>query len=93
MFEVDAAEREAFWEKLYREPGFGIWLGNYNDVLTDPRRTNSSPSSARKIRERVRDPKVAEMLIPKNHGFGTRRVPLDTATTRSTTSRTCSWLT
>src|SRR5213079_934144 len=32
----------------------------------------------RKIRERVKDPKVAEMLIPKNHGFGTRRVPLET---------------
>jgi cation diffusion facilitator CzcD-associated flavoprotein CzcO len=26
----------------------------------------------------VNDPKVAEKLIPKNHGFGTRRVPLET---------------
>ena len=33
---------------------------------------------ARKIRSRVKDPKVAEKLIPKNHGFGTRRVPLET---------------
>ena len=32
---------------------------------------------ARKIRERVKDPVVAEKLIPKNHGFGTRRVPLE----------------
>jgi cation diffusion facilitator CzcD-associated flavoprotein CzcO len=32
---------------------------------------------ARKIRERVKDPKVAEKLIPKNHGFGTRRLPLE----------------
>jgi cation diffusion facilitator CzcD-associated flavoprotein CzcO len=31
----------------------------------------------RKIRARVRDPKVAEKLIPTNHGFGTRRVPLE----------------
>jgi cation diffusion facilitator CzcD-associated flavoprotein CzcO len=31
----------------------------------------------RKIRERVRDPRVAEKLIPTNHGFGTRRVPLE----------------
>src|SRR3546814_20569888 len=30
---------------------------------------------ARKIRERVDDPKVADLLIPKDHGFGTRRVP------------------
>src|SRR5207237_2014299 len=32
---------------------------------------------ARKIRQRVKDPAVAEKLIPKNHGFGTRRVPLE----------------
>jgi cation diffusion facilitator CzcD-associated flavoprotein CzcO len=31
----------------------------------------------RKIRERVNDPALAELLIPKNHGFGTRRVPLE----------------
>jgi cation diffusion facilitator CzcD-associated flavoprotein CzcO len=31
-----------------------------------------------KIRERVKDPKVAEKLIPTDHGFGTRRVPMET---------------
>jgi cation diffusion facilitator CzcD-associated flavoprotein CzcO len=33
---------------------------------------------AGKIRQRVHDPVTAEKLIPKNHGFGTRRVPLET---------------
>ena len=33
---------------------------------------------ANKIRERVNDPEIAEKLIPKDHGFGTRRVPLET---------------
>ena len=33
---------------------------------------------ARKIRSRVHDQDVAEKLIPTNHGFGTRRVPLET---------------
>ena len=72
-------EREAFWEKLYAEPGFGIWVGNFADILTN-RAANAELSRfiARKIRERVKDPRVAEMLIPKNHGFGTRRVPLET---------------
>ncbi|WP_188899630.1 flavin-containing monooxygenase [Caldovatus sediminis] len=76
--EVSPEEREAFWEKLYAEPGFGIWVGNFRDVLTDPRANAlASEFVARKIRERVRDPKVAEKLIPKNHGFGTRRLPLE----------------
>src|SRR5919108_191894 len=33
--EVTQEEREAFWEKLYGEPGFGIWMGNFRDILVD----------------------------------------------------------
>ena len=76
--EVTPEEREAFWEKLYGEPGFGIWMGNFRDILVD-REANRLISDfiACKIRQRVKDPAVAEKLIPKNHGFGTRRVPLE----------------
>ena len=78
-FEVTPEEREAFFEKLYAERGFGIWQGNFRDILVD-RAANAAISDfvARKIRQRVKDPAVAEKLIPKNHGFGTRRVPLET---------------
>ena len=78
-FEVSDAEREAFWEKLYASPGFGIWQGNFRDILTN-REANAALSDfiARKIRQRVKDQTVADKLIPKNHGFGTRRVPLET---------------
>jgi cation diffusion facilitator CzcD-associated flavoprotein CzcO len=78
-FEVDEAEREAFFEKLYADRGFGIWQGNFRDILTD-RAANKAISDfvAKKIRQRVKDQAVAEMLIPKDHGFGTRRVPLET---------------
>lgn len=37
-----------------------------------------SDFNASKIRQRVNDPAVAEKLVPKNHGFGTRRLPLET---------------
>ncbi|MBV8391985.1 MAG: cyclohexanone monooxygenase, partial [Alphaproteobacteria bacterium] len=52
---------------------------NFADVLVD-KKANALLSDfvARKIRERVKDPATAEKLIPKNHGFGTRRVPLET---------------
>ncbi|MCB1742261.1 MAG: NAD(P)/FAD-dependent oxidoreductase, partial [Gammaproteobacteria bacterium] len=77
-FDVSPDEREAFWEKLYGEPGFGIWLGNFRDILTDER-ANAEVSKfvAKKIRERVEDPAVANLLVPKAYGFGTRRVPLE----------------
>ncbi|KAF5667195.1 monooxygenase [Fusarium heterosporum] len=76
--EVTAEERLELWEKLYNAPGFGKWLGVFSDTYTD-RYANSLYSNfmADKIRQRVNDPVVAESLIPKNHGFGTRRVPLE----------------
>ncbi|MET0851447.1 MAG: NAD(P)/FAD-dependent oxidoreductase [Candidatus Rokuibacteriota bacterium] len=76
--EVTAEEREAFYEKLYGEPGFGIWMGNFRDILID-RDANATITEfmRRKIRERVKDPRVAATLTPANHGFGTRRVPLE----------------
>lgn len=78
-FEVSQEERLAFYEKLYAEPGFAIWQGNFRDMLTD-RKANAEISAfvADKIRQRVHDPAIAEKLIPTNHGFGTRRVPLET---------------
>lgn len=76
--ETSPEEREAFWEKLYSEPGFGIWMGNFRDMMIDQEANDlASAFIAKKIRERVKDPKIAELLIPKNHGFGTRRVPLE----------------
>ncbi len=77
--EVSDEEREAFFEKKYHESGFGIWLGNFHDIMTD-RKANDLITDfiARKIRSRVNDPKTAESLIPKDHGFGTRRVPMET---------------
>jgi len=72
-------EKEAVWEELYDQPGFGIWLGNYYDILLDEDANRDfSDFIARKIRQRVNDPATAEKLIPKDHGFGTRRVPLET---------------
>jgi cation diffusion facilitator CzcD-associated flavoprotein CzcO len=77
--ETSPKDREAFWEGLYDSPGFGVWMGQFSDTLTD-REANRLASEfiAKKIRRRVKDPAVAEKLIPKNHGLGTRRVPLET---------------
>ena len=77
--DVSEEDRLAFWEELYASPGFGVWIGNFRDVLVDAD-VNAifTKFIAEKIRQRVDDPVVAEKLIPKDHGFGTRRVPLET---------------
>ncbi|KAL4904782.1 hypothetical protein BDW74DRAFT_178357 [Aspergillus multicolor] len=79
VFDVSATEREAFWEKLNETRGFEKWLSNYRDVIFTDRKANELYSSfiADKIRARVKDPATAEKLIPRCHGFGTKRVPLE----------------
>lgn len=76
--QVPPEERIRLWETLYNSSGFGKWLGVFSDTYTD-REANRIYSAfmAAKIRQRVHDPLVAESLTPKTHGFGTRRVPLE----------------
>ena len=77
--EVEESERLAFWEELYDSPGFGVWLGNFRDVLVEEGANAAfTDFIADKIRLRVDDPATAEKLIHKDHGFGTRRVPMET---------------
>lgn len=78
VFDVTPEERDEFYEKLYGEPGFGIWVGSFFDTqMTEEANESRSEFIANKIRSRVKDPELAEKLIPKDHGFGTKRVPLE----------------
>lgn len=76
--DLSQEERVALWEKLYNAPGFSKWLGPFSDTYTN-REANRlySDFMAGKIRARVNNPEIAESLVPKDHGFGTRRVPLE----------------
>jgi hypothetical protein len=79
FYEVTREERLALWNKLYDEPGFGIWLANFREIFMDEAaNAELSDYIAGRIRERVKDPKVAEKLIPRDHGFGVQRLPLET---------------
>ncbi|KAK0624230.1 hypothetical protein B0T14DRAFT_536772 [Immersiella caudata] len=77
---TDYTREELFarWEELFQQPGFAKVLSVSTDIFTDPVANELySDFHADKIRKRVNDPVLAEKLIPKNHGFGTRRVPLE----------------
>jgi cation diffusion facilitator CzcD-associated flavoprotein CzcO len=77
--DVPEDERNAIFEELYAKPGFAIWMGNFQDIVLDERASEiASDFIRKKIRERVNDPEVAEMLCPTDHGFGMRRVPMET---------------
>ena len=77
-FDVSDQEREAIYERLWNEPGFGFWLGNFHDIMSDERANETIAEFVRKkIRQRVNSPLVAERLTPRDHCFGTKRVPLE----------------
>lgn len=77
--EVTRAERHELWDRLYDGPGFGIWLSNFVEIFTNEDANEEfSEYIADRIRKRVDDPVLAEKLIPKDHGFGIQRVPLET---------------
>jgi cyclohexanone monooxygenase len=77
--DVTAEERQAFFEGLYDQPGYGIWLGAFRDLLLS-KESNGYLADfiANKIRQRVNDQAVAEKLIPTDHPFGAKRVPMET---------------
>jgi cation diffusion facilitator CzcD-associated flavoprotein CzcO len=79
FYEASREERVALWDKLYDSPGFAIWLRNFREIFTDEKaNAEFSAYIADRIRRRVKDPVVAEKLIPRDHGFGVQRVPMET---------------
>lgn len=77
--DVPKEERLARYEELWAKPGFEKWLGNFHDIMTNPEANEDFAEFVRnKIRARVKDPVVAEKLVPKSHPFGSKRIPLET---------------
>jgi cation diffusion facilitator CzcD-associated flavoprotein CzcO len=79
FYDVTPEERIELWDSLYDSSGFAIWLRNFVEIFTDEEaNAEFSAYIAERTRQRVNDPVVAEKLIPKDHGFGIQRVPLET---------------
>jgi cation diffusion facilitator CzcD-associated flavoprotein CzcO len=79
FYEVSREERLKLWDRLYDQPGFAIWLRNFREIFTNEEaNAEFSEHIADRIRRRVKDPLVAEKLIPRDHGFGVQRVPMET---------------
>ena len=73
------AERLELMETLWGDGSLAFWLAGYQEVFFDAAINEEVSQFVRaKMRARIKDPKKAAMLVPTDHGFGTRRVPLDT---------------
>jgi cation diffusion facilitator CzcD-associated flavoprotein CzcO len=78
VLETTDEEREREFDRMWDGGGFAFWLANYQDMFFDQMANElCADYLRRKIRKIVKDPAVAERLIPKGHAYGTKRQPLD----------------
>jgi cation diffusion facilitator CzcD-associated flavoprotein CzcO len=79
VLEATPEERGREFDRMWDAGGFAFWLGNYQDVFFNQESNDiCADYIKRKIRKTVKDPTVAEKLIPKGYAYGTKRQPLDT---------------
>ena len=72
-------ERTAEYEEHWQHGGLAL-LGAYTDLLLSPQANATAAEFVRqKIRQVVKDPRVAEKLAPKSYPFGAKRPCVDIA--------------
>ena len=77
--DVTEEERNAAYEAKWQEGGSISYLYTYTDLLVNKEANDTASEFARnKIRGIVKDKRTAELLAPKDHPIGTKRLCLDT---------------
>ncbi|KAJ5165281.1 uncharacterized protein N7500_007111 [Penicillium coprophilum] len=79
-FDDTPEEREAFYERVWKEGGFRYWVAIYKDNLMNAEANKESYNFwAKKTRARIGDPKTRELLAPREmpHYFGIKRPCLE----------------
>ena len=77
--EATLEERQHSYETKWQAGGSISFLFAYTDLLLSKEANETASEFVRqKIRGIVRDPQVAELLAPKDHPLGTKRLCLDT---------------
>lgn len=73
-------QRRARLEDCWNDGSLKLWLASFAEMFFDPEVNEQVSEFVReKMRERLKDPKLCELLIPSksDYGFGTHRVPLE----------------
>jgi cation diffusion facilitator CzcD-associated flavoprotein CzcO len=75
---VSDGERDEIYQKAWERGGLRF-RASFSDILQNVEANDTASNFIRdKIKEVVKDPAVAKMLTPHDHGFATKRPPIDT---------------
>src|SRR5215475_14165472 len=76
--DLTPAERHAVLERIWDEGSLRLWLASFVEMFFEEDVSEEISEFVRKkMRARLKDPKLCDTLIPTDYGFGTHRVPLE----------------
>ena len=70
--------RSAVLEEIWEDGSLKFWIACFGEIFFDPEVSEQVSEFVRaKMRARLKDQRLCDILIPKDYGFGTHRVPLE----------------
>ena len=79
--------RREVLEEIWSDGSLKLWLASFAEIFFDESVSEAVSEFVReKMRARLKDPALCEMLIPTDYGFGTHRVPLGDQLSRGLSS-------
>jgi cation diffusion facilitator CzcD-associated flavoprotein CzcO len=77
--EFTPEERQEMYEEWWTLPGHSKFKRGFRDIMKPgPINEEYSEFVRGKIRGRIHDPRIAQLLVPDDHPFGSKRVPGET---------------
>jgi cyclohexanone monooxygenase/acetone monooxygenase len=77
--DLTPSRRHEVLEELYEDGSLKLYAGGFAEVFFDADANEAVSEFVReKMRARLKDPHLCDVLIPTDYGFGTHRVPLET---------------
>lgn len=76
--ELKPEQRRERLEEIYEDGSLKLWLASFAEMFFDETINEEISEFVReKMRARLKDQCLCDLLIPKDYGFGTHRVPLE----------------
>ncbi|TWB93615.1 cyclohexanone monooxygenase/acetone monooxygenase [Bradyrhizobium macuxiense] len=76
--DLSPQQRRQVVEDCWNDGSLKLWVSSFAELFFDEAVNAEITEFVReKMRERIKDPKLCEQLIPADYGFGTHRVPLE----------------
>ena len=71
-------QRQEVLEEIYQDGSLKLWLASFGELFVYPEVSEAVSEFVRnKMRERLREQRLIDILVPTDYGFGTHRVPLE----------------